>query len=137
LTWSLAAVGGIPLDEFCSLRRITLDDSTRKEIDDRVRQAAYHIIAGKGATYYGIGSALARIVDVILHDQRSILTVCSPVGEIVGVCDVTLSLPHLLGGAGILASLPLTLSQEEQASLRASAEVVCQAITNLNSEVTR
>ena len=49
-----------------------------------MRRAAYHIIAGKGATYYGIGSAVARIVDVLLHDQRAILTICSrsPVSRI-------------------------------------------------------
>jgi L-lactate dehydrogenase len=137
LTWSLAAVGGIPLDEFCSLRQIKFDDSTRKDIDEHVRHAAYNIIAGKGATYYGIGSALARIVDVILHDQRSILTVCTPVGDVFGVCDVTVSLPHLLGGAGILASFPLSLNQEETTKLQASAEVICSAIASLDSELSK
>jgi len=137
LTWSLAAAGGIPLEEFCSLRKIKLDPSVRQDIDDRVRRAAYSIIAGKGATNFGIGSALARIVDVILHDQRSILTVCTPIGDILGVCDVTVSLPHLLSGAGILQTFPLSLSQEEQSALRASAEMVCQAIQNLDSEATQ
>jgi L-lactate dehydrogenase len=132
LTWSLVSVGGIPLDEFCDLRKIQFDFSIRADIDDRVRHAAYSIIASKGATYYGIGSALAKIVDVILHDQRSILTVCTRVGDMLGVCDVTISLPHLVGGEGIMASLPLPLDQEEQAKLRASAEVICQAIANLD-----
>jgi L-lactate dehydrogenase len=136
LTWSLAAVGGIPLDEFCTLRQIEFDDSMRKGIDEHVRHAAYNIIAGKGASYYGIGSALARIVDVILHDQRSIMTVCTPVGDVFGVCDVTISLPHLLGGAGILASFPLSLNQEEKAKLQTSAEIVCATITSLDQELT-
>ena len=105
LTWSLAAVGGIPLEEFCSSPQVKVDQPVRQDIDDRVRRAAYNIIAGKGATYYGIGSALAQIVDVILHDQRSILTVCTPIGEILGVCDVTVSLPHLLGRRGHPADL--------------------------------
>ena len=132
LTWSLVTVGGMPLDQFCSLRQIRLDTESRQEIDRRVRHAAYSIIAGKGATNYGIGSALARIVQVILGDQRSILTVCTPVGDVFGVCDVTISLPHLLGGSGILASLPLMLDQNEQAMLRASAEVICNAISDLD-----
>src|SRR5262245_52030682 len=67
LTWSLATVAGMPLETFVGLRAIDLSDSVRKEIDRQVRQAAYTIISGKGATYYGIGSALARIVDVIIH----------------------------------------------------------------------
>ncbi|MBN1887494.1 MAG: L-lactate dehydrogenase [Thermoflexales bacterium] len=128
LTWSLAAVGGIPLEDFCELQKINLDEATRQEIDRQVRQAAYSIIAGKGATYYGIGSTLARIVDVILRDQRAVLTVSTRVVEIAGVCDVSISLPHLIGGAGVLADLPVPLAPGEEALLRASADVVCQAI---------
>jgi L-lactate dehydrogenase len=135
LTWSLVTVGGMPLADFCRQHSITLDAALRQEIDRRVRHAAYHIVEGKGATYYGIGSALARIVDVILRDQRSILTVCTPVAQVEGVCDVTLSLPHLIGGQGVLASFPLPLSEEEQTQLRASAEIVCQAIEELDAEV--
>ena len=76
----------------------------------------------------------STIVQVILGDQRSILTVCTPVGDVFGVCDVTISLPHLLGGSGILASLPLVLDQNEQAMLRASAQVICNAISDLAVE---
>jgi L-lactate dehydrogenase len=97
-----------------------------------VRRAAYHIISGKGATYYGIGSALARICDAILHDQRSILTVCTPTADVGGVADVTVALPHLLGGRGILETFPLPLSSTEQEALQASAAVVRNAIASLN-----
>jgi len=135
LTWSLVTVGGMPLEAFCRQHGIVFDASLRQEIDDLVRHAAYHIIEGKGATYYGIGSALARIVDVILRDQRSILTVCTPVAQVAGVCDVTLSLPHLVGGQGALASFPLPLSEEEQARLYASAEIICRAIEDLDIEL--
>lgn len=131
LTWSLITVGGMPLDEFCRQQNITLDSGAHQQIDEGVRRAAYRIISGKGATYYGIGSALARIVDVILHDQRSVLTVCTPVDEIAGVEKVTVALPHLLGGAGILNTFPLPLSVDEQAALRRSASVVKDAITGL------
>ncbi len=134
LTWSLATVGGMPLAEFCRQHGISLDDAVRREIDDRVRHAAYHIIEGKGATYYGIGSALARIVDAILRDQRAILTVCTPVAQVGDVCNVTISLPHLVGGNGVLASFPLPLNEEEQAALQASAGVVCSAIEALEAE---
>jgi L-lactate dehydrogenase len=132
LTWSLATVGGMPLEAFCRQHGIELDEPVRQEIDDRVRRAAYRIIEGKGATYYGIGSALARIVDSILRDQRSILTVCTPVGQVMDICDVTISLPNLVGGQGVLASFPLPLNQEEQDQLQISAEVVCQAIGSLD-----
>src|SRR5438045_878935 len=77
--------------------------TVKRDIDEKVRRAAYTIIAGKGATYYGVGCALARIVDVVIHDQRSILTVCAPTADVAGVKDVTVALPRLVGGAGVLA----------------------------------
>lgn len=131
LTWSLATIGGMPLDAFARLRGIDLSDAVRDDIDQKVRRAAYTIISGKGATYYGIGSALARIVDVILHDQRSILTVCSPADEVAGVRDVTVSLPRLVGGDGVLATFPLPLDAREADLLHASAQVIRRALDEL------
>ena len=111
---------------------ITLFYETREEIDRQVRFAGREIIAGKGATFYGIGSALAQIVNTVVNDRQSILTVGTPVVEVAGVRDVTVSLPHLVGGQGILATFPLPLSETEQAKLAASANVVRQAIDELD-----
>ncbi len=131
LTWSLVTVGGLPLEDFCLRQNIILDEAKRNEIDTGVRRAAYRIIEGKGATYYGIGSALANIVNVILRDQRSILTVCTPMPDVAGVKDVTVALPHMIGGDGILATFPPTLNEEEQSKLNASAAIVRKAIDEL------
>lgn len=133
LSWSLVTVGGVPLDEFCRQWDICTDEPVKRELTQQVRQAAYTIIQGKGATNYGIGSALARIVEVILRDQRSLLTVCTPVEDVAGVADVTVSLPHLVGGAGILDTiqLPLALDEQEEADLRKSAQVVKTAYGEL------
>jgi L-lactate dehydrogenase len=128
LTWSLVTIGGMTLEAFCRLQGTCLDEEMQQAIDRKVRRAAYHIIAGKGATYYGIGGALARIVDVIVHDQRAILTLCTPMPDVAGVADVTVSLPHLVGGEGILTTFPLPLNQEEMAALAASARVIRNAI---------
>lgn len=131
LSWSTASIGNLSLEEFCHVRGIDFMESDREEIDHRVRKAAYHIIQGKGATYYGIGSALARIIDVILHDQRAILSVCARTSDVAGVSDVTLALPHMLGGQGIVAPLPLMLNPGEQEALRQSATILKTAIDSL------
>src|SRR4051794_98456 len=131
LTWSLVTVGGVPLDAFARMRGVDLSDAVRRDVDEKVRRAAYTIIGGKGATYYGIGSALARIVDAVLHDQRSILTVCAPAADVAGVKDVTVALPRLVGGAGVLETFPLPLAEAEQAQLRASAGVIRHALDEL------
>lgn len=132
LTWSLVTIGGMALDDFVQRRKVDLGDTARAEIDEQVRRAAYAIIEGKGATYYGIGAALARIVDVILSDQRSILTVCTPSPEVEGVSDVTVALPRLVGGQGVMDEFPLPLSEAEHALLRRSAGIVRDAIESLN-----
>ncbi|MFP4394418.1 MAG: L-lactate dehydrogenase [Anaerolineales bacterium] len=134
LTWSLVDVGGLPLQEYVRTCGIDLNAEKQQEIDDAVRNAAYEIIEGKGATYYGIGSALAHIVDVIGHDHRALLTVCAPMAEVEGVEDVTLSLPHLVSGEGVLATLPLHLDAEETAALRKSAEVIRRAIDHVEGQ---
>lgn len=131
LTWSLTTVGGMALNEFCAARSITLTTEDRTRIDERVRRAAYHIIGGKGATYYGIGSALARIVDVVLHNQRAILTVCGRSEEVCGVRDVTLALPRVVGGHGLVATIPLALSNDETAALKNSATILRTAVDSL------
>jgi L-lactate dehydrogenase len=133
LTWSLVTVGGMPLQDFCKLREICGIEQAHQEIDRQVRQAAYTIIQGKGATYYGVGAALARLVGAILFDQRAILTVSSLVPDLLGVKDVTVSLPHLVSGDGVISTFPLPLSAQEEAALRASAQVIRQAIDDLDA----
>jgi L-lactate dehydrogenase len=134
LTWSLATISGMPLGEFARLRGIDLSDPVRRDIDAKVRRAADTIIRGKNATYYGIGSALARLVDAILHDQRSVMTVCAPTDDVFGIRNVTVSLPRLVGGQGVLETFPLPLSQDESTRLRDSAKVIRQALDELGEK---
>lgn len=135
LAWSNVRIGGVPLDEFTQERGISLNDETRAKIDSGVRNAAYHIIEGKGATYYGVASALAYMTDVILHDQRSIMTICTPQASIAGVDNVTVSMPHMLGGDGVIgAHHPLKLNDDEQEKLHKSATLIRQLITDLENE---
>jgi L-lactate dehydrogenase len=131
VAWSGVDVGTVPLDEFCEMRGIDLTEAIKAEIDSGVRNAAYHIIEGKGATYYGIGAALARIVEVIIRDRRSILTVCTPMDDVLGVKDVTVALPHLVGGDGILDTFPPQLDDDETERLRASAQTIRDNIVSL------
>lgn len=132
LTWSLVTIAGMPLPAFAEMRRISFSQELRQSVESGVRGAAGAIIAGKGATYYGIGSALARITDAILHDHRSVLTVCAPTAEVMGVADVTLSLPRLIGGDGVLETFPLPLNDQETGQLCRSAEVIRAAIDRLS-----
>jgi L-lactate dehydrogenase len=135
LTWSLATISGMPLPAFAQLRGIENPATVRKDIDDKVRNAAYSIISGKGATYYGIGCALARIVRVILNDQRAVMTVAAPTADVAGVRDVTVSLPRLVGGQGVLETFPLPMNKDETEALRSSAGVIRSALDELGDNL--
>jgi L-lactate dehydrogenase len=134
LAWSLVTIGGIPLDKFCNAHDIALCADDFEEIENQVRQAAYHIIDGKGATYYGIGSAIARIVEVVVRNQRSILTVCTPLEAVEGIENVTLSLPNLIGGEGHLDTFYPDLNDHERNALKESAQILKNAFNELNLE---
>lgn len=139
LAWSSVKIGGLPINEYwranedyCSSLPCVLSMAElRRDIDERVRKAAYHIINGKGATYYGIGGAVSHIVNVILRDQRSLLTISAPMVEVEGVADVTLSLPHLVGGAGVLSNFMPSMSDEEKRALKESAKIIRKALVEL------
>ena len=132
LVWSQATIAGLSLDEFVRSTARRSPPPSGRQIDENVRHAAYQIIAGKGATYYGIGSAVARIVDVLLHDQRAILTICSRITGVPDCDGVTLALPHLVDGEGVHATIPLALDATEREGLRRSANVLREAIASLN-----
>lgn len=124
LAWSSARVGAEPLAACAAKLGVPISAVVREHIDIGVRRAAYRIIAGKGATWYGIGAGLARIVRAIRDDQRAVLTVSIRTAEVAGVEDVALSLPRVVGAAGVVATLHPELSEDEQAALRRSAEVL-------------
>lgn len=139
LAWSLVKIGGIPLEDFCRMQEeqsgsghtLHKGGEARQEVDQRVRRAAYRIIEGKGATYFGIGSAVAHIVNVVLRDQRAILTLSTPTSEILGVRNVSISLPRLIGGQGVLGTFPQPLDKEESEALGVSARIIGDALAGL------
>lgn len=131
LLWSSTDVSNVPLAMYCQEQNINLNDELKAQIDHDVRRAAYQIIEGKGATYYGIGSALVRICANILGNRRAIMTICTPVDEILGIQDVTLALPFLMGGEGVIRQMPLQANEAEKARLKQSATVIKEAIISL------
>ena len=124
LVWSSAKIGGVPLLDFAAQTGRPLVDDIKSRIDDGVRHAAYRIIEGKGATYYGIGAGLAQIAKTIHNDQRRVLTVSSVTQDVKGFEGISLSLPRLVGAKGVLAELEPALSSDEQSALQKSAHIL-------------
>jgi len=131
LVWSSSKVGGVPLLEFALQVGRPITKDVESQIDDGVRRAAYRIIGGKGATYHGIGAGLSRMARAIRDDERSVLTVSVLTHEFEGLKGAALSLPRVVGAKGVLETLRPPLSEEEDAELLKSADIIRGAASEL------
>lgn len=122
LWWSGVKVGGEPIGNAALQMHRHLHTEDRLRIDERVRRAAYHIIEGKGATWFGIGAALSRLTQAIGRNENLLLTVSAPTSQIEGIDHVTLSLPRVIGANGVHHTFIPTVDDHEKIKLRQSAE---------------
>ncbi len=128
LCWSVAEVGGIGIEDLARQLGRPFDAASRARVDQGVRRAAYRIIEGKGATWYGIAGGLVRIVQSVGNDESSALTVSMLTETVEGVGPVALSLPRLVGRAGVVRTLLPSLAAAEHAALKRSAVVIREAV---------
>ena len=119
--FSTATIAGIPLAEVSRQQDRPYNQSDMDELFEQVRQAAYHIIERKGATYYAIASGLVRIVEAILRGQNTVFSVSNRMTGQYGVSEVCLSLPAVLNRQGVNHFLTLPLNQAEEAGFVKSA----------------
>lgn len=124
VAWSTATLGNVPLPAWCGMTGAACAPADMDAIEERVKNAAYEIIRRKGATNYAIGSSLVRIIEAILRDQGSVLTVSTLVDGHYGLNEVCLSLPAVLDRSGIRRVLPVPLADAELERLRHSADCV-------------
>jgi L-lactate dehydrogenase len=129
--WSLANVAGMRLEDFCAALDRRCDWEALRAIFEKTREAAYQIIARKHATFYAVAAGLMRIVEAILRDQNTVLSVSSFVQGSYGISDVCLSLPSIVNRNGIEKVLHLRLNDEEQEKLRQSATILRETIAKV------
>lgn len=121
LAWSSARAGNMHLDAFAAHAGVPLTEEFKSEIDNGVRNAAYSIIEGKGATYFGIGAGLARLVSAIAQDKKIVMSVSTETLGIPGLPEIAYSIPRIIGRNGIELDLAPRLDQSEHDALEASA----------------
>ena len=124
LVWSASDAGTVSLDKIAQDMGKPFTADIKAQIDDGVRNAAYKIIDGKGATFYGIAGALCRICSAITNNEYAVLTVSSHHNDVEGVKGVCLSLPTVLGKRGVHKVIYPTLDAAESKALHDSAEVM-------------
>ena len=129
--FSSANVSGIPLNRFCEMRGHFAHDESTRRIAEEVKNSAYEIIAKKHATYYGIAMSVKRICEAIVRDEKSILPVSSMMHGEYGISDVALSMPAIVGKDGVETRVPISISEEEEAKLKESADTLKKVIEGL------
>ena len=129
--WSSANIAGMRLPQFCKAQGIRYDSEAMENIFEQTRDAAYHIIDRKGATYYAVAAGLMRITQAILRDQRTVLSISSLSHDYHGLTDVCFSLPTVLDRGGVEKVLPIELDKDEFDKLSHSAAVLKTTIESL------
>ncbi len=129
--WSRATIGTVPLLEWETPGHppITLDELREIAVD--VRDAAYTVIRGKGATNYAIGLSSARIVEAILGDEHAVMPVSTVLHDFHGIDGVALSVPSIVSASGAVPIRATSFSDEELALLRQSADALSAAAGSL------
>lgn len=129
--WSLANIAGVRLHDFVGANGRGYDEAVLMGIFEQTRNAAYEIIKRKKATYYAIGLGLLAIVEAVLRDQNTVLTVCSPLQGQYGVEGIAISLPTIVGRNGIEEVLNLPISDDEAAAFQRSAQTLKERLAQL------
>jgi L-lactate dehydrogenase len=122
--WSLANIAGVRLADFVGANGQGYDQAVLDRIFSQTRNAAYEIIQRKKATYYAIGLGLLSIVESVLRDQHTVMTVSSPLSGQYGVSDISISMPAIVGRRGVEEVLNLPLSESELAAFQSSAQTL-------------
>ena len=136
--WSSATIGGVPISEICKDcgKRKTCESITiLHKFFEETKNAAYKIIEKKGATYYAVALAVTNILEAIVYDEKRVLTVSSLLNGQLGIKDVFLGIPAVIGKNGIERILEIKLSDEERKKLENSAQIIKEQIERIKKNL--
>ncbi len=130
--WSMTNIAGINIDEYCPVCARCKDwKKERQQIEEQVRNSAYHIINYKGSTQFAVGLALVRITGAILRSQNTILSVSTLLESDFGISDVCLSVPCVITDKGVSRIIENPLSEAELVLLTNSANILKKALASI------
>lgn len=124
LLWSQVRIAGTPLKEFLKQSAYAFDTIDNERVTEAIKDSAYHIIEATGATHYGVSLAVRRIVEAIIRNENSLLTVSILLNGEYGLEDMCLSVPCIINRKGIKSIVETALEQSEENALKKSAEII-------------
>ena len=126
--YSSASIGSLPFLDWAKEHNVSKE--TLDKIEDDVRNKAYEIINKKGATFYGVAAALARISKAILRDEDTVLPVSAYMDGQYGIDDVYIGTPAVVCADGIKQVIEVPLNEEEQTKMTESAKTLKQVLND-------
>lgn len=134
IPWSLFSIGGIPVKKFAKQYNIEWDKEIEDVIAKDVKNSAYEVINRKGATAFAVAVALVRIVEAIMRDEKTMLTVSTLLNNYLGVNDTYLSVPSIVGRNGVEKILDIDLAPSEHEKFVSSAKLMKEYIQRINDK---
>ena len=135
VAWSAADISGVPLSEYenslTDKSVLNVTPYTHEEVEEYVKKSGGKIIAGKGATFYGIAASVTQVVNSIYSSAYTILPVSTVLEGEYGISDVALSTLCAIGKDGVVTTLTPKLSDDELAKMKNSAEVLKSVIAQI------
>jgi L-lactate dehydrogenase len=129
--WSLANVAGMHLKDYCPICNVPYDLERLNELFLKVRNAGIEIIRRKGRTYYAVALGMTKIVESIVRDENSVLTVSCFLQDYHGISNICLSVPAIVNRQGVREIIKLPLDEKEKSLFQASAGVVGNVVDSL------
>ena len=126
--YSSANIGGVPVLELAKEKGISMEELLK--IEDDVRKKAYQIIDLKGATFYGVATALTRISRAILHDENAVLPIGAPLNGEYGLKDIYIGTPAVVNANGVAQVLEVPLDEREEKAMTDSAKTLEEVAKN-------
>ena len=135
VAWSTADISGIPLEEYENTleenSKLKVTPYDKDEVETFVKKSGGQIIAGKGATFYGIAACVTKIVNAIYSSAYTILPVSTVLDGEYGITDVALSTLCAVGSDGVVSTLTPKLADDEVEKMRNSAQVLKSVIAQI------
>lgn len=131
VAWSHVNIAGMNAEKFCQNCNIC-GNWSESSLYQNVKNSAYDIIIKKGATYYAIALAIEKIIESMIRDENSIITVSSFLDGQYGITDVCISVPAIVNASGIERVIELPLDEDEIIDLRKSGDIIKKMISGIN-----
>lgn len=124
--WSSAAVNGLPLTQWQGM-----NPAKQNQLFDRTKKSGAEVIKRKGGAGYAVGLCIADVIHSIALDRRHVLPVSSQQNGAFGIRRTCLSVPTVVGRAGVLGHVELELWPKERTGLQTSARALDETYSKI------